>query len=139
MMPVVSALLDTLRAIESFGGTNDSNSTRDARTKTIDRGKSTIELPADATPKALVRRVFDESSSSSNTEKKLDDASVSTLAAVPPGWHRFDAPTPGSSSSNEQTSNFAPNALHERFDANKGPIGRDEFDALMKRLRVEDA
>ena len=139
MMPVVSALLDTLRAIESFGGTNDSNSTRDARTKTIDRGKSTIELPADATPKALVRRVFDESSSSSNTEKKLDDASVSTPAAVPPGWHRFDAPTPGSSSSNEQTSNFAPNALHERFDANKGPIGRDEFDALMKRLRVEDA
>ena len=66
-----------------------------------------------------------------------DDASVSTPAAVPPGWHRFDAPTPGSSSSNEQTSNFAPNALHERFDA--GPIGRDEFDALMKRLRVEDA
>jgi hypothetical protein len=109
-----------------------------ARTKTIDRGKSTIELPADATPKALVRRVFDESSSSSNTDTKKDDASVSTPAAVPPGWHRFDAPTPGSSSSNEQTSNFAPNALHERFDA-KGPIGRDEFDALMKRLRVEDA
>jgi hypothetical protein len=136
MMPVVSALLDTLRAIESFGGTNDSNAARIARTKTIDRGKETIELPADATPKALVG-VFDESSSSSNTDTKKDDASVSTPAAVPPGWHRFDAPTPGSSSSNEQTSNFAPNALHERFD--ERPIGRDEFDALMKRLRVEDA
>jgi hypothetical protein len=138
MMPVVSALLDTLRAIESFGGTNDSNSgSRIAQTKTItiDRSSTTLELPANATPKALVG-VFEESSSS-NTDTKKDDASVSTPAAVPPGWHRFDAPTPGSSSSNEQTSNFAPNALHERFDA--GPIGRDEFDALMKRLRVEDA
>ena len=140
MMPVVSALLDTLRAIESFGGTNDSNSgSRIAQTKTItiDRSSTTLELPAKATPKALVG-VFEESSSS-HTDTKKDDASVSTPAAVPPGWHRFDAPTPGSSSSNEQTSNFAPNALHERFDANKGPIGRDEFDALMKRLRVEDA
>jgi hypothetical protein len=140
MMPVVSALLDTLRAIESFGGTNDSNSgSRIAQTKTItiDRSSTTLELPAKATPKALVG-VFEESSSS-NTDTKKDDASVSTPAAVPPGWHRFDAPTPGSSSSNEQTSNFAPNALHENFDANKGPIGRDEFDALMKRLRVEDA
>ena len=141
MMPVVSALLDTLRAIESFGGTNDSNSgSRIAQTKTItvDRSSTTLELPADATPKALVG-VFESSSSSSNTDTKKDDASVSTPAAVPPGWHRFDAPTPGSSSSNEQTSNFAANAIHERFDANKGPIGRDEFDALMKRLRVEDA
>ena len=140
MMPVVSALLDTLRAIESFGGTNDSNSgSRIAQTKTItiDRSSTTLELPANATPKALVG-VFEESSSS-NTDTKKDDASVSTPAAVPPGWHRFDAPTPGSSSANEQTSSFAPNALHERFDEGGTPIGRDEFDALMKRLRVEDA
>jgi hypothetical protein len=45
MMPVVSALLDTLRAIESFGGTNDSNSARIARTKTIDRGKVQSSFP----------------------------------------------------------------------------------------------
>ena len=99
---------------------------------------------ADRLPISRVARFF--SSASRTLGKSADagsshvrDVAVSTPAAVPPGWHRFDAPTPGSSSSNEQTSNFAPNALHERFDANKGPIGRDEFDALMKRLRVEDA
>ena len=135
MMPVVSALLDDLRAIES------SFVDRIARTETSDRS-SVLELPADATPKALVG-VFDEnenesSSSSAKTEKKKDDASVSTPAAVPPGWRRFDAPTPGSSSSSG--SNPGPKGnenARSRFDA--GPIGRDEFDALMKRLRVEDA
>lgn len=138
MMPVVSALLDDLRAIES------SFVDRIARTETSDRENSVLELPADATPKALVG-VFDENESSSattTTEKKKDDASVSSVstpAAVPPGWHRFDAPTPGSSSS---SSGSIPGPKEKenarsRFDA--GPIGRDEFDALMKRLRVEDA
>ena len=131
MMPVVSALLDDLRTIES------SFVERVARTATNDRSR-VLELPADATPKALVG-VFDENESATTTaEKKKDYASVSTPAAVPPGWHRFDAPTPGSSSSSG--SNPGPKGnenARSRFDA--GPIGRDEFDALMKRLRVEDA
>lgn len=131
MMPVVSALLDDLRTIES------SFVERVARTATNDRSR-VLELPADATPKALVG-VFDENESATTTaEKKKDYASVSTPAAVPPGWHRFDAPTPGSSSSSG--SNPGPKGnenARSRFDA--GPIGQDEFDALMKRLRVEDA
>ena len=139
MLPVVSALADDLREAE--------------RTHRHDR----FALPSDATPKILAVLDDDEedervdASSSSSTEKRAPTASASppeprvpsTPAAVPSGWHRFDAPTPGSTDrrafaraleAHAPGSNPGPNARTP--EAGEKPVGRDEFDALMKRLEL---
>ena len=64
-----------------------------------------------------------------------------TPAAVPAGWHRFDAPTPGSSqpsqSQPQSLKTHAPGSNPEasaRTPDAETRVGRDEFDELMKRF-----
>jgi len=119
MMPVVSALLDDLREVES------------ARTNRV--GASSFELPAGSTPKTLLRH--DEGPETSETSASpsrvaSDEPGVpATPAAVPAGWHRFDAPTPGSSGRQSH-----PQSLETHVPGSNPE--RDEFDALMKRFET---
>ena len=119
MMPVVSALLDDLREVES------------ARTNRV--GASSFELPAGSTPKTLLRH--DEGPETSETSASpsrvaSDEPGVpATPAAVPAGWHRFDAPTPGSSGRQSH-----PQSLETHVPGSNPE--RDEFDALMKRFAI---
>ena len=119
MMPVVSALLDDLREVES------------ARTNRV--GASSFELPAGSTPKTLLRH--DEGPETSETSASpsrvaSDEPGVpAPPAAVPAGWHRFDAPTPGSSGRQSH-----PQSLETHVPGSNPE--RDEFDALMKRFET---
>ena len=119
MLPVVSALLDDLREVES------------ARTNRV--GASSFELPAGSTPKTLLRH--DEGPETSETSASpsrvaSDEPGVpATPAAVPAGWHRFDAPTPGSSGRQSH-----PQSLETHVPGSNPE--RDEFDALMKRFET---
>ena len=121
MMPVVSALLDDLREVEEV---------ESARTKAA----SSFELPAGSTPKTLLGR--DGVGPERETERETSPSRVASLhepgvpatpAAVPAGWHRFDAPTPGSSGRQSH-----PQSLKTHVPGSNPE--RDEFDALMKRF-----
>ena len=126
MLPVVSALLDDLREVES------------ARTKK--KSASSFELPAGSTPKTLLGR--DECPERETSASPPAGFFVpATPAAVPAGWHRFDAPTPGSSqpsqSQPQSLKTHAPGSNPEasaRTPDAETRVGRDEFDALMKRF-----
>jgi len=114
MLPVVSALLDDLREVES------------ARTKAA----SSFELPAGSTPKTLLGHDEgpERETSASPTRTASDEPGVpATPAAVPAGWHRFDAPTPGSSGRQSH-----PQSLKTHVPGSNPE--RDEFDTLMKRF-----
>ena len=117
MMPVVSALLDDLREVES------------ARTNRV--GASSFELPAGSTPKTLLGRdegpETSETSASPSRVASYEPGVPATPAAVPAGWHRFDAPTPGSSGRQSH-----PQSLKTHVPGSNPE--RDEFDALMKRF-----
>ena len=121
MMPVVSALLDDLREVES------------ARTNRV--GASSFELPAGSTPKTLLGRDEglegpERETSASPSRVASDEPGVpATPAAVPAGWHRFDAPTPGSSGRQSH-----PQSLETHVPGSNPE--RDEFDALMKRFET---
>ena len=110
MLPVVSALLDDLREVES------------ARTKK--KSASSFELPAGSTPKTLLGR--DECPERETSASPPADVPA-TPAAVPAGWHRFDAPTPGSSGRQSH-----PQSLKTHVPGSNPE--RDEFDTLMKRF-----
>ena len=128
MLPVVSALLDDLREVQS------------ARTKAA----SSFELPAGSTPKTLLGHDEgpERETSASPTRTASDEPGVpATPAAVPAGWHRFDAPTPGSSqpsqSQPQSLKTHAPGSNPEasaRTPDAETRVGRDEFDAPMKRF-----
>jgi len=124
MMPVVSALLDDLREVES------------ARTNRV--GASSFELPAGSTPKTLKTLLGHdllgpERETSSRTPSRVaslhEPGVPATPAAVPAGWHRFDAPTPGSSGRQSH-----PQSLKTHVPGSNPE--RDEFDALMKRFET---
>ena len=130
MLPVVSALIDDLR---------------DAERPAAARARGA--LPSDAKPEPLAGLDDDEEedrarSSASKKERRPTSASPpssvpSTPAAVPSGWHRFDAPTPGSTDG--RWSRACATGSSPRPDARTpeaGAVGRDEFDALMKRLEL---
>ena len=115
MLPVVSALLDDLREVESASSLQT-------------KAASSFELPAGSTPKTLLGRdegpETSETSASPSRVASLHEPGVpATPAAVPAGWHRFDAPTPGSSG-RQSVDPHVPGSNPER----------DEFDALMKRF-----
>jgi len=118
MLPVVSALLDDLREVESASSLQT-------------KAASSFELPAGSTPKTLLRH--DEGPETSETSASpsrvaSDEPGVpATPAAVPAGWHRFDAPTPGSSGRQSH-----PQSLETHVPGSNPE--RDEFDALMKRF-----
>ena len=123
MLPVVSALLDDLRKVESV---------ESARTNRV--GAASFELPAGSTPKTLLRHdegpETSETSASPSRCASLHEPGVpATPAAVPAGWHRFDAPTPGSSGRQSH-----PQSLETHVPGSNPE--RDEFDALMKRFET---
>lgn len=124
MLPVVSALLDDLREVES------------ARTKVV----SSFELPAGSTPKTLLGH---DEGPERETSASPPAGVPATPAAVPAGWHRFDAPTPGSSGRQPHPQSLKthapgsnPEASARTSDAD-ARVGRDEFDALMKRFATD--
>ena len=119
MLPVVSALLDDLREVESASSLQT-------------KAASSFELPAGSTPKTLLGRdegpETSETSASPSRVASLHEPGVpATPAAVPAGWHRFDAPTPGSSGRQSH-----PQSLKTHVPGSNPE--RDEFDALMKRF-----